>query len=72
MVRHFLAVPPRTDTEIDPAAGKVVDTGYLFSGDYRVTLDDETYGAPYPQPAGRHCGSRSSYKEIVCVPVFAG
>ena len=36
MVRHFLAVPPRTDTEVDPAAGKVVDAGYLFSGDYRV------------------------------------
>ncbi len=72
MVHHFLAVPPCTDAEIDPAAGKVVDAGYLLSGDYGVALDDEAYGAAYPQPAGRRCGGRHSDEEIVRVPVFAG
>ncbi len=70
VIGHFLAVPAGADAEIDPAAGEVVDTGHLLGRDYRVALDDETYGTPHPQTAGRRRRRRHGHEKVVGMPVF--
>ncbi len=71
VVAHLLAVPAGADSELEAAAGQVVDARHLLRRDDRVTLDDQADAAAHAQPRRGSSGRRQRHEQVVDVPVLA-
>ena len=72
VVGHLLAVPPRSDAEVDAAAGEVVEAGDRLGGDDRVALRDEADAAADAQRRRGGERHRHGHEQVVGVRVLAG